>query len=603
MKKRMIFVLSLGLMFSCTMMGMEKGMGSISNVQAVEGTDQDALIEEISPDDLYSAVQDEPDSAKVLDGLEFIPESEDADAENRVPDIDLYINDKVVSVTKEKIALIRESEVVFPQIYQGMYVAYFESGSKKKYSLYLSLMVDSADLHIYDYDAENTAAKKQMDDDRISMDQDGSLSILMEQDSACVIVLERAEIYPEIGFGVSPAEEALDGGSDLDDQDELVIDQIEEIVLESSGASGSEAGSEPETESESEPVTEFESDTGLESETELNLESETELESESGSDTGLESETELNLESEPETESEFELDTEVESESELESASEQMSESEIETEVASDEFMSEMDTEFLEETLTESESDGAVESENDSEAADESETESESESVFFDETESDSEIQTESEAETETEIQTEVQTESETETESLVRLVDIELRFVEGSESIPVLMLPYVTTQDILRVELYYSDGSEQLLTEDTDSMGNTCVIAYEDTVVDDGSVSRVYTAKVIPAETETLENEKPVEKSGTIIFRSGSGTEIEEIEANGKTSVRIPGKKNWVLVQSVPEVTGTYSMQSFGRSVKDMYYFADGDTQALKAEDVFQLNRDILYTFFLRLE
>ena len=461
LKKRMIFVISLGLVFSCTMISMETGMGSLPCVQADEGTDDGIIIEEISPDDWYSADQNQAngttaDGIQVIDGAEVVPWSEGEYAgltvENELSDIDLYINDDVLSVGKEEIALAREDEVVFPEIFHGMYVAYFSSNTKAKYVLYFSAEIDPEDLLIYDFDAENGMAKKQTDADRICMEQEDLFGILMDKESSCVIVLKHAEKYPQIGIGISRAEAVSAGTADSGsgNLEDIVIDQIEEIT--------------PETVDVSEFVTE------------------TEYETEAVSEAAMD-----------------------ESSDETEYFEEDMSETDRETE-------------FSEEILTEFER----------------ETEQQGETMTgFGSTENG-----------------ETQSESETETGSPVSLRDAELLFVEGVESIPAAMLPFIDNQDILQVRMYYSDGSEQILTDETDSYGNTCEITYEDMICDDNSVSRTFTLMVHPAESVSEESMLPVEKSKTVVFRQNSGEEIDDIEADGKTSVRIQGKKNWVLVQ-----------------------------------------------------
>lgn len=200
----------------------------------------------------------------------------------------------------------------------------------------------------------------------------------------------------------------------------------------------------------------------------------------------------------------------------------------------------------------------------------------------------------------ENEPENEPETEPGADTELSVALESAELVLDEGLEMLPAAMLPYLGDGEGAKALLRYSDGSEQILSGGSDSYGNSIGMTYEDSFEDDGSVSRTYTLEVMPAQSQ----EGPVtEKSETVVFRQQAGETIDDINAQEKTKVGFSGKKNWLLVQSVPQVTGKYSLKSFGRDLKELYYLADGEKEAVKAEDVFELKQGVTYTFLLILE
>ena len=55
-------------------------------------------------------------------------------------------------------------------------------------------------------------------------------------------------------------------------------------------------------------------------------------------------------------------------------------------------------------------------------------------------------------------------------------------------------------------------------------------------------------------------------------------------------------------MVQSVPEVTGRYALNS-DKTVACMYYMAkDGDGEVIRAEDAFRLQAGVTYWFLIQL-
>ena len=291
-------------------------------------------------------------------------------------------------------------------------------------------------------------------------------------------------------------------------------------------------------------------------------------------------------------------------ETEMETASEPASESASEPETSVTETANEEETEPVTqsetETVTEMVTEPVTETEAETETETETQTQSETETEAETETQTQSETETEAETETETQTQSETETDTETETEETVTVESAELVLDEGLDQVPAAMLSCLGNQTTARVVLYYSDGSQQIPEEDTDSYGNRCQLTFEDTVNEDGSVSRTYTWKVVPADsTDGAE----LEQSETILFGQQTEEEIDDIKAQERTKVSFSGKKRWILVQTVPEVTGKYALKSFGREVEELYYLADGAQTAEKAEEVFELQEGVRYTFLLILE
>ena len=292
-----------------------------------------------------------------------------------------------------------------------------------------------------------------------------------------------------------------------------------------------------------------------------------------------------------------ESDIEIEAETEAESAVETEEETEAESAVETEE-----ETEA--ESVVETEAESAVETEAETEAESvvETEAETEAESVVETEGETEAEFAGEMEGETEYDVDTGIMTEMEENgdagTQPVLETVDLLLD--DGLEMVPTALLPCLEGQEVVRDCMHYSDGTEQILNGETDSYGNYFQLIYEDVPEEDGSVRRTYTLNVIPVQSKTGD---VLEKSETVVFRQDVEDEIENITAEEKSSVCYYGKKSWILVQSVPKVTGSYSMKSFGRDVKELYFCAEGENNAVKAETVFELQKDVTYTFLLKLE
>ena len=297
-----------------------------------------------------------------------------------------------------------------------------------------------------------------------------------------------------------------------------------------------------------------------------------------------ETETEGILEAETETEPVTEIESETEgiteTESESESATEVTTEAETETE---SEPVTEAETEAITEAETEMESEPVTEVESETEVT--TETESESESA----TEATTEIESEIETETEVTTETETETETESEQEELL-LASVRLELDPELETVPVVFSEYLKDVPVYSVTLVYSDGSEKLLDQEDERYELS--VEYEDTSDTDEMVRRTYHAVLKEYSTGNV-----FEDTQYIDFGKREPVEIKTEEM---TTVILEGKKKWIMVQSVPSVTGRYAMNS-DKSIEEIYYAADGG-EVVCAEDILKLQQGISYQFLIKL-
>ena len=291
-------------------------------------------------------------------------------------------------------------------------------------------------------------------------------------------------------------------------------------------------------------------------------------------------------------ETETESATEMTTETEIESATEATTEAETEME---SEPVTEVESETEAITETESESATATEAITEAETEMESEpvTEVESETEVTTETESESEIETEAitESETETEVTTEAETETETESEQEeLLLASVRLELDPELETVPVVFSEYLKDVPVYSVTLVYSDGSEKLLDQEDERYELS--VEYADTSDADEMVRRTYHAVLKEYSTGNV-----FEDTQYIDFGKREPVEIKTEEM---TTVILEGRKKWIMVQSVPSVTGRYAMNS-DKSIEEIYYAADGG-EVVCAEDILKLQQGISYQFLIKL-
>ena len=276
----------------------------------------------------------------------------------------------------------------------------------------------------------------------------------------------------------------------------------------------------------------------------------------------------------------------TEVETATEAITETESESETETEVTTEtESESESATEVVTEAETETESEPVTEAESETEVATETESESESETGAITETET----EMESEPVTEVETETEAITETETEQEELL-LASVRLELDPELETVPAVFSEYLKDVPVYSVTLVYSDGSEKLLDQEDERYELS--VEYEDTGDADEMVRRTYHAVLKEDSTG-----KVFEDTQYIDFGKREPVEIKTEEM---TTVILEGRKKWIMVQSVPSVTGRYAMNS-DKSIEEIYYAADGG-EVVCAEDILKLQQGISYQFLIKL-
>ena len=180
-------------------------------------------------------------------------------------------------------------------------------------------------------------------------------------------------------------------------------------------------------------------------------------------------------------------------------------------------------------------------------------------------------------------------TDSETVSEAPT-LTSVALNIDPDAETIPVEFLDYVNDLDIYSVMLVYSDGTEKIM-DQTDTCYDFSA-SFEDASDTEGIVHRTYHITVKDNSTGVVYN-----ADGSIDFGKNDPIEIKTAEM---TSVILENQKKWVMVRSVPGITGRYAMNC-DKVIAAIYYAADGE-EAVCAENNFELQQGITYNFLIKL-
>lgn len=180
-------------------------------------------------------------------------------------------------------------------------------------------------------------------------------------------------------------------------------------------------------------------------------------------------------------------------------------------------------------------------------------------------------------------------TDSETVSEAPT-LTSVALNIDPDAETIPVEFLDYVNDLDIYSVMLVYSDGTEKIM-DQTDTCYDFSA-SFEDASDTEGIVHRTYHITVKDNSTGMVYN-----ADGSIDFGKNDPIEIKTAEM---TSVILENQKKWVMVRSVPDITGRYAMNC-DKAIAAIYYAADGE-EAVCAENNFELQQGITYNFLIKL-
>lgn len=185
--------------------------------------------------------------------------------------------------------------------------------------------------------------------------------------------------------------------------------------------------------------------------------------------------------------------------------------------------------------------------------------------------------------------ETEAATETESEPEKLL-LASVRLELDSDLETVPAAFSEYLKDVPVYSVTLVYSDGSEKLLEQEDERYELS--VEYEDTSDADEMVRRTYHAVLKEYSTGNV-----FEDTQYIDFGKREPVEIKTEEM---TTVILEGRKKWIMVQSVPSVTGRYAMNS-DKSIEEIYYVAD-DGEVVRAEDILKLQQGISYQFLIKL-
>ena len=172
-----------------------------------------------------------------------------------------------------------------------------------------------------------------------------------------------------------------------------------------------------------------------------------------------------------------------------------------------------------------------------------------------------------------------------------VALTSVILKPDSELETVPVAFLEYLSDLDVCSVTLVYADGSEKML--DKEDGRYECSAEHADEEDAEGTVRRTYHVVVKELATGAVfEDTESVE-----IGRKDPG----EIKTEDMTTVMLEGRKKWMMVQSVPDVSGRYAMNC-DKGIEKIYYVSD-DGDLTCAEDSFQLQAGEKYTFLIKLQ
>ena len=172
-----------------------------------------------------------------------------------------------------------------------------------------------------------------------------------------------------------------------------------------------------------------------------------------------------------------------------------------------------------------------------------------------------------------------------------VALTSVILKPDSELETVPVAFLEYLSDLDVCSVTLVYADGSEKML--DKEDGRYECSAEHADEEDAEGTVRRTY--HVVVKELAT-----------GAVFEDTESVEIGrkdpvEIKTEDMTTVMLEGRKKWMMVQSVPDVSGRYAMNC-DKGIEKIYYVSD-DGDLTCAEDSFQLQAGEKHTFLIKLQ
>ena len=538
--------------------------GAFGGQNAAGASDQQENLGILDSGELTEDQTEAADAQDISGGIEIEGEAEimlEEQTEVVLPQKSVFVP------ASEFVPVLEREDTLFLNPHDGLYLLRFKNEEEMVYTILFNQGVKAEDLALYQFDSEKnqTVDSKPVQGVMDLSEDQKVLSLRAAASSDYVLVISHEEKYKELGYTakvVTAQPQETEAAVSWEEVSGAVVGAVEES----------------ETEMVSVPVTEVETAT--------ETEAITESESESATESITEAETEIATEAITETETESEIATEsiTEAETEIATETESITETESESET---EAITETETESEPVTEVETETEATTETESESEIATEAITETETES----ETETEAITETESETETETEAITETETETETESEQEeLLLASVRLELDPELETVPAVFSEYLKDVPVYSVTLVYSDGSEKLLDQEDERYELS--VEYEDTSDTDEMVRRTYHAVLKEYSTGNV-----FEDTQYIDFGKREPVEIKTEEM---TTVILEGRKKWIMVRSVPSVTGRYAMNS-DKSIEEIYYAADGG-EVVCAEDILKLQQGISYQFLIKL-
>lgn len=170
-------------------------------------------------------------------------------------------------------------------------------------------------------------------------------------------------------------------------------------------------------------------------------------------------------------------------------------------------------------------------------------------------------------------------------------LSSVELKLDQDLEKVPAVFSDYVDDLSAYSVTLVYSDGSEKLL--DGEDSNYSLTVTYEDSKDEEQNTHKICHAVVKEASTG-----KEFADTQEIVLGKAAPDEIRTEEM---TTLMLQGKKKWLVVQSVPSVSGSYALNS-DKTIKNICYAAENG-EVICTQDVLKLQKDTTYQFLIILK
>ena len=170
-------------------------------------------------------------------------------------------------------------------------------------------------------------------------------------------------------------------------------------------------------------------------------------------------------------------------------------------------------------------------------------------------------------------------------------LSSAELKLDQDLEKVPAVFSDYVDDLSAYSVTLVYSDGSEKLLNGEDSNYSLT--VTYEDSKDEEQHTHKICHAVVKEASTG-----KEFEDTQEIIL---GRTAPDEIGTEEMTTLMLQAEKKWLIVQSAPDISGTYALNS-DKTIKNICYAAT-DGEVICTEDILKLQKGMTYQFLITLQ